>query len=108
MGENHELKNRYMLVNAPSEWSDGTDAGQVQEKLYTDNPNITDCTSGGRERTVCEGNDGWRGTQRSRQFLKSLSYPRYQRRLYPYALSRLSSPSSPEVSTHGEGLGTVQ
>ena len=52
MGENHELKNRYMLVNAPSEWSDETgtgqvqdkyrtSTGQVQDKLHTDNPNIT-------------------------------------------------------------------
>ena len=52
MGENHELKNRYMLVNAPSEWSDETGTGQVQDKyrtstgqvrdkLHTDNPNIT-------------------------------------------------------------------
>ena len=51
MGENHELKNRYMLVNPPEEWIDrtsipqvqdkyGISAGQVQDKLNTDNPNI--------------------------------------------------------------------
>lgn len=51
MGDNHELKNRYMLVNAPEEWIDrtsatqvqdkyGTSTGQVQDKLNTDNPNI--------------------------------------------------------------------
>ena len=51
MGENHELKNRYMLVNAPEEWKDEASAGQVphnhptstpqvQDKLNTDNPNI--------------------------------------------------------------------
>lgn len=51
MGENNELKNRYMLVNPPEEWIDrtstpqvqdkyGTSTGQVQDKLNTDNPNI--------------------------------------------------------------------
>lgn len=51
MGENNELKNRYMLVNPPEEWIErtsipqvqdkyGTSAGQVQDKLNTDNPNI--------------------------------------------------------------------
>ena len=32
MGKNHELKNRYMLVNAPSEWSDETSTEQVPNK----------------------------------------------------------------------------
>ena len=52
MGENHELKNRYMLVNAPAEWKNGvsteqvedkrrTSRGQAQDKLRIDNPNIT-------------------------------------------------------------------
>ena len=51
MGENHELKNRYMLVNPPEEWIERTSTpqvrdkcrtstGQVQDKLNTDNPNI--------------------------------------------------------------------
>lgn len=51
MGENNELKNRYMLVNPPEEWIDRTSTpqvqdkyrtstGQVQDKLNTDNPNI--------------------------------------------------------------------
>lgn len=51
MGEHHELKNRFMLVNPPDEWTKradsgqaqdkyGTSAGQVQDKLYPDNPNI--------------------------------------------------------------------
>ena len=51
MGENNELKNRYMLINPPEEWIDrtstpqvqdkyGTSTGQVQDKLNTDNPNI--------------------------------------------------------------------
>lgn len=35
MGENHELKNRYMLVNAPSEWSDGTSTEQAPNKYRT-------------------------------------------------------------------------
>ena len=71
MGENHELKNRYMLVNAPSEWSDETDAeqaqdkygtstGQVQDKLHTDNPNITQIVQvvGEKELSVKEMMDG--------------------------------------------------
>lgn len=71
MGESHELKNRYMLVNAPSEWSDGTDAGQaqdkygtstgqVQDKLHTDNPNITQIVQvvGEKELSVKEMMDG--------------------------------------------------
>lgn len=51
MGENNELKNRYMLVNPAEEWIDrtstpqvqdkyGTSTGQVRDKLNTDNPNI--------------------------------------------------------------------
>lgn len=51
MGENNELKNRYMLVNPPEEWTDrtstpqvqdknGTSTGQVQDKLNTENSNI--------------------------------------------------------------------
>ena len=51
MGENNELKNRYMLVNPPEEWTDrtstpqvqdknGISTGQVQDKLNTENPNI--------------------------------------------------------------------
>ena len=35
MGENHELKNRYMLVNAPSEWSDETSTEQAPNKYRT-------------------------------------------------------------------------
>ena len=35
MGENHELKNRYMLVNAPAEWT-GTE--QVENKHRTSTP----------------------------------------------------------------------
>ena len=51
MGENNDLKNRYMLVTPPEEWTDrsstpqvqdknGTSTGQVQDKLNTENPNI--------------------------------------------------------------------
>ena len=48
MGENHELKNRYMLVNAPAEWTGTeqvqdkhrTSTGQVQDKQHSNNPNI--------------------------------------------------------------------
>ena len=55
MGENNELKNRYLLVNPPEEWKRPTSAGQVQDKhrtsteqvpnkyeglLHTNNPDI--------------------------------------------------------------------
>ena len=56
MGEQNELKNRYMLVNPPAEWKQMTEAGQVPEQapeqvpeqapeqvydlLHTDNPLI--------------------------------------------------------------------
>ena len=32
MGENNELKNRYLLVNPPEEWKKPTSTGQVQDK----------------------------------------------------------------------------
>ena len=35
MGENHELKNRYMLVNAPEEWTKEASTEQVQDKYRT-------------------------------------------------------------------------
>ena len=51
MGEQHELKNRYMLINLPEEWKNEastgqaqdkyrTSTGQVQKLIFTDNPNI--------------------------------------------------------------------
>ncbi len=35
MGENNELKNRYLLVNPPDEWKQPTSRGQVQDKYRT-------------------------------------------------------------------------
>lgn len=35
MGENNELKNRYLLVNPPEEWKQPTSTGQVQDKYRT-------------------------------------------------------------------------
>ena len=35
MGENNELKNRYIVIDAPEEWKSQTTAGQVQDKLKT-------------------------------------------------------------------------
>ena len=35
MGENNELKNRYMLVNPPEEWIDRISTPQVQDKCVT-------------------------------------------------------------------------
>ena len=48
MGENNELKNRYMLVNPPEEWKTPeqaphkypTSTPQVQDMLHTENPDI--------------------------------------------------------------------
>ena len=42
MGENNELKNRYMLVNPPEEWQNEKSTGQVQGKLRTSNPQVQD------------------------------------------------------------------
>ena len=33
MGENNELKNRYLLVNPPEEWKQAASAGQVPEQV---------------------------------------------------------------------------
>ena len=51
LGENNDLKNRYMLINLPEEWKQPSTTGQapykyptstlqVQDKLNTDNPNV--------------------------------------------------------------------
>lgn len=48
MGENNELKNRYMLVNPPEEWKTPeqaphkypTSTPQVQDMLHTENPDV--------------------------------------------------------------------
>ena len=42
MGENYELKNRYMLVNPPEEWQNKASTGQVQDKLRTSTPQVQD------------------------------------------------------------------
>lgn len=99
MGENHELKNRYMLVNAPSEWSNEEGAGQVQDKyristgqvqdkLHTDNPNITQIVQvvGEKELSVKEMMDGV-GLRGRDNFLNLYLNPAitegYIRMLYP-------------------------
>lgn len=51
MGEHNELKNRFMLINPPKEWENEASIGQVQDKyrtsteqvqeiIFTENPNI--------------------------------------------------------------------
>lgn len=35
MGDNNELKNRYMLINPPAEWQNETSTGQVRCKFRT-------------------------------------------------------------------------
>ena len=42
MGENNELKNRYMVVDAPEEWKSQTITGQVQDKLETSSIQVHD------------------------------------------------------------------
>ena len=67
MGENHELKNRYMLVNAPAEW---TSTEQVEDKCRTSTGQVTHgqsqystaYTGDRRKRTFSERNDEWSGT----------------------------------------------
>ncbi len=75
MGENNELKNRYLLVNPPEEWKTPTttptstgqalhkcriSAGQVQDKLHADDPNIIKLVQivGKRELSVKEMMNG--------------------------------------------------
>ena len=75
MGENNELKNRFLLVNPPEEWkppsttptSTGqaphkcrTSAGQVQDNLHADDPNIIKLVQivGERELSVKEMMNG--------------------------------------------------
>ena len=67
MGENNELKNRYMLVNPPEEWIDRTSTPQVQDKYGTSTGQVeygqsehhSPYTIGWRARIVCKGNDEW-------------------------------------------------
>lgn len=67
MGENNELKNRYLLVNPPEEWAHLVSSGQAQDKyrtstgqaqgvLHTDDPNIQKliCVVGEYELSVKE------------------------------------------------------
>lgn len=99
MGENHELKNRYMLVNAPTEWKDDTSSeqvedkhrtstGQVQDKLHTDNPNIAQLIQviGEKELSVKEMMNGL-GLKGRDNFLNLYLTPaitgNYVRLLYP-------------------------
>ena len=42
MGENNELKNRYLLVNPPEEWAHPTSTGQVPHKHPTSTPQVED------------------------------------------------------------------
>ena len=71
LGENNELKNRYMLVNPPEEWKTPTSIpqaphkyrtsiGQVQDKLHTENTNIVNLVQviGERELSVKEMMNG--------------------------------------------------
>ena len=66
LGENHTLKNRYMLIDAPEEWKMPeleekndkyrTSTGQVQDMLQTDNYNIISLVKiiGGKQLSVKE------------------------------------------------------
>lgn len=42
MGENNELKNRHMVIDAPEEWKSQTITGQVQDKLETSSIQVHD------------------------------------------------------------------
>lgn len=99
IGENNELKNRFMLVNLPEEWKNETSAGQVQdkyrtsseevqEKLFTDNQNIIRLTQiiGNQELSVKEMMSGV-GLKGRDNFLNLYLTPAisdgYVRLLYP-------------------------
>lgn len=103
MGENNELKNRYLLVNPPEEWrtpsttptSTGqalhkcrTSAGQVQDKLHADGPNIIKLVQivGKRELSVKEMMNGMDLKGRDNflnLYLKPAITEGYVRLLYP-------------------------
>lgn len=99
IGENNELKNRFMLVNLPEEWKNETSAGQVQDKyrtsseevqdkLFTDNQNIIRLTQiiGNQELSVKEMMSGV-GLKGRDNFLNLYLTPAisdgYVRLLYP-------------------------
>jgi fido (protein-threonine AMPylation protein) len=42
IGENNELKNRHMIIDAPEEWKSQTSTGQVQDKLRTSSIQVHD------------------------------------------------------------------
>ncbi len=42
LGENNELKNRYIVIDAPEEWKSQTTADQVQDKLKTSSIQVHD------------------------------------------------------------------
>lgn len=113
MGENNELKNRYLLVNLPEEWKQPNCAGQVQDKhgtsvepspninrtstgqvhdmLHTNNPDIQKliCAVGKQELSVKEMMSGV-GLKGRDNFLKLYLTPAisegYIRLLYPKSL----------------------
>lgn len=99
MGENNDLKNRYMLVNPPEEWKQSTSTGQaqdmyrtstgqVQDMLHTYNPNIQNLIHvvGKQELTVKEMMSGL-GLKGRDNFLNIYLTPAitdgYVRLLYP-------------------------
>ena len=103
MGENNELKNRYLLVNPPEEWkpptttptSTGqalhkcrTSTGQVQDKLHADGPNFIKLVQivGERELSVKEMMNGMDLKGRDNflnLYLKPAITDGYVRLLYP-------------------------
>lgn len=99
MGENNELKNRYMLVNPPEEWEQPTtteqvpykyptSTPQVQDKLNTDNPNIQKLilVVGEKELSVREIMEGLGFKDRKNVlnlYLNPATHEGYIRQLYP-------------------------
>lgn len=99
MGENNELKNRYMLVNPPEEWQHPisteqaphkypTSTPQVQDKLHTENPNIQKLilVVGEMELSVMEIMDGLELKDRKNVlslYLNPATSEGYVRQLYP-------------------------
>lgn len=99
MGENNELKNRYLLVNPPEEWRQPTSTPQVQnkyptsspqdrDKLHTENPNIQNLilVVGEKELSVKEIMEGLRLKDRKNVlnlYLNPAITDGYVRLLYP-------------------------
>lgn len=57
MGENNELRNRYLLVNPPEEWKQPASADQVKDKYRTSTPSTTRTSTRISSSAICSNPD---------------------------------------------------